>query len=112
MELFLTIAVTSILSAGICAAVFGAALRRSEQPASEGATPPRPARVRAQRFFFGEEVAARPSVPAETLLAQVVRHVHQEQAAAESFVDEPTVESLHTRSVPRADRSGRLRETR
>jgi len=35
----------------------------------------------------------------EVLLAQIERHVRLEQAAAESFLYDPTVESLHGRTA-------------
>jgi hypothetical protein len=40
-----------------------------------------------------------PRVPIEALLLQIERHIRLEQAAAESFLDYPTVESLHTRTM-------------
>jgi hypothetical protein len=38
------------------------------------------------------------SVPVELLLLQLERHVRLEQAAAESFLMAPTLQSLHSRS--------------
>jgi hypothetical protein len=38
-------------------------------------------------------------VPIEVFLAQIERHIRLEQAAAESFLSAPSLESLHGRTV-------------
>jgi len=38
-------------------------------------------------------------VPIEVFLAQIERHIRLEQAAAESFLIAPSLESLHGRTV-------------
>ena len=74
------------------------------------AAPQKPARPRwAQRStepsFFGDAAPpaapARiiPKVPVEVFLAQIERHIRLEQAAAESFLSAPSLESLHGRTV-------------
>ncbi len=52
------------------------------------------------RFFADEQQAPQvgPQVPLEVLLAQIQRHVAVEQAAAQTFLEVPTAESLHTPS--------------
>jgi len=49
--------------------------------------------------FFVAESTGRPShsrLPVEVLLSQIERHVRLEQAAAETYLDGPTREALHT----------------
>lgn len=56
------------------------------------------------QFFAGEVTElppppARPQIPLEVLLSQIQRHVRLEQAAAETFINVPTPESLHSRTA-------------
>ena len=57
----------------------------------------------APRFFAASSRPAdrviRPPVPLEVLLLRIDQHVRLEQAAAESFHQYPTVESLHRRTA-------------
>ncbi len=57
-----------------------------ERAAAAHRTPPR---------FMSASVAASDRVPLEALLAQLERHVRLEHQAAESFLRNPTPESLH-----------------
>lgn len=53
--------------------------------------------------FFGDGVRApvvsQPQVPIEALLLQIDNHVRLEQAAAESFLQQPTAALLHSRTI-------------
>lgn len=52
--------------------------------------------------FFGRVDAGRDGaaqVPIEVLIGQIERHVRLEQAAAESFLEHPAVDLLHTPSA-------------
>ena len=99
MEMFLMALCISMFGLAVCALAFGAATRdERKQPELSleqrlALTPP--------RFFAQDRPAmpARPQVPLEVLLLQIERHVRLEQAAAESFIDFPTSESLHCRTV-------------
>jgi hypothetical protein len=53
------------------------------------------------RFFVREapRPAARPRVPIEALLLEIERHVRLEQAAAEAFLETPTAQLLHSRTM-------------
>ncbi len=98
MEMFLMGLALSLLGVAVSAMAFGAAVRG--EPQSE---PPRPATqpavtLLAPRFFVDDAAPPRPRVPVEVLLLQLERHVRLEQAAAESFLLSPTLESLHTRT--------------
>jgi hypothetical protein len=105
MEMFLMVACMALLGSAVCAIAFGAAARDA-RPALEpemrktvakelGAVP--------ERFFAQDasQPTAPPAqpVPIELLLARIERHVRLEQAAAESFVDYPSAESLHSRTT-------------
>jgi hypothetical protein len=97
MEMFLMVAALSFLGVAVSALAFAAATRESEsRPSSQPATRIVPV-VRPQ--FFADDGAARPRVPIEALLLQIERHVQLEQAAAESFLSDPTAESLHLPSM-------------
>ena len=110
MEMFLMLFAMSLLGTLVCAALFAAATRNERhQPAQRAEKRP----AEPQRFFVPGEDATTPAsahipgigvpspgpVPLETLLLQIERHIRLEQAAAESFHDRPTGESLHTRTV-------------
>jgi hypothetical protein len=43
--------------------------------------------------------AVLPKVPIEVFMAQIERHIRLEQAAAESFLSAPSLESLHGRTM-------------
>ena len=64
---------------------------------------PRPI-ISAPRFFADERLgsrvpSSRPRVPRQVLMNQIERHVRLEVAAAETFLDLPTVETLHAESA-------------
>lgn len=100
MEMFLMAAALSLLGVAVSAILFAAATtreraeQREESRAARGASPrPVPA-----RFFTDAPVGER-LVPRQALLLAIERHVRLEQAAAESFLHAPTVESLHSRTT-------------
>ncbi len=97
MEMFLMIAVMSLLGVAVSAGLFAAATQR-DRSQQEIEVPSLQVSPAAQRFFVGEG-APQPRVPIEALLLQIERHVQLEQAAAESFMYAPTAESLHVRSM-------------
>lgn len=100
MVMFLTLAVLSMLGFAVCAALLNAAAPPAPRPQS-----PRPDAIAElpESRFFAEGVKVRPTdselVPVELLVSQIERHVRLEQAAAESFLDLPTTESLHSRTT-------------
>jgi hypothetical protein len=53
------------------------------------------------RFFVNDRTApGLPSrIPRDVLVNRIQRHVHLEVAASESFLDGPSVESLHARTA-------------
>jgi hypothetical protein len=55
----------------------------------------------APRFFVNDRLGSglSPRIPREVLLNQIQSHVRLEVAAAETFLDGPTVEALHARSA-------------
>lgn len=98
MELFLMGLCLSVLGVAAAAIAFAAATN------GDGAARPAPvlkdlAALPPPRFFV-RPMAIRagepPRVPVEALLLQVERHIRLEQAAAESFLDCPTAQSLHS----------------
>lgn len=99
MEMFLMGLALSLLGVAVSAIAFGAAVRGEPGNSHERAQT-RPAVVLPVPQFFadGHVAPAQPRVPVEVLLLQLERHVRLEQAAAESFLLSPTVESLHTRT--------------
>ena len=71
-----------------------------EQPPAELALERRMA-LPAPRFFADEQAVPRIAIrlPREILLNQIECHVRLEVAAAESFLDVPTAESLHAETA-------------
>ncbi|MGE5357842.1 MAG: hypothetical protein ACM3NQ_02410 [Bacteroidales bacterium] len=111
MELFLMVATVSLLGVVVTLGLFAAATggdgTAAENRASvAAATSPRlgapiGATAGGPPMFFVKRAGDRSSerVPIEVLLLQIERHVRLEQAAAESFLDAPTVHALHTRTT-------------
>jgi hypothetical protein len=101
MEMLLIGICLSIFAMAIACAAFGAAVG-PRQAAPEAKVEPVPAPSPA-RFFVREVTvptsAGRVSVPIEALLAQLERHVRLEQAAAESFLADPTAALLHSKTI-------------
>ncbi len=102
MEMLLTLLCMTFLGVAVSVLLFGAATREPLQE-PEVRTDPSLA-LMAPGFFVHDDArtaatAAGPRVPLEVLLLQIERHVRLEQAAAESFLDRPTAESLHRRTT-------------
>ena len=101
MVMFLMAMCLAIFGLAVSAIAFGAATRGGGDEISVPAERALP--VEASRFFMDQvpapTVPAMPRVPIEVLLAQIERHVRLEHAAAESFIDFPTAESLHCRTM-------------
>jgi hypothetical protein len=106
MEMFLMAAIMSLLAVAVCAVLFAAATRDEREappPAVQAAREP-------QRFFASApapraEAAKDPAEPelvlVEGLLLRIEQHIRLEQAAAESFLNRPTDEALHSRTTSR-----------
>jgi hypothetical protein len=108
MVMFLMVLCMSVFGLAVCSLAFGAATRglpTSEEAPLAAAVDERLAAV-PERFFVRDAApqpaaAGRlvPTVPIEVFLAQIERHIRLEQAAAESFLSAPSLESLHGRTV-------------
>jgi hypothetical protein len=97
MEIVLLVAVLSILGLAVSSVAFAAA-KRNTSPAVAPWPPIGPQPI--SRFFVRRtEVESAHLDPFDALLLRVERHVQLEQAAGESFVFAPTVESLHIKTV-------------
>ena len=98
MDMFLMGLCMSLLGVAVCVALFAASTHeeRQSQEARPAATLSVP--LAPPQFFIDDQrpALAAPRVPLEVLLLQLERHVRLEQAAAESFIDLPTSESLHS----------------
>jgi hypothetical protein len=99
MVMFLMALCLTVFGLAVSALAFGAATRDSPaevEPRAEQSLPVVPS-----HFFVAHvpQVAAIPRVPLEVLLSQIERHVRLEYAAAESFIDFPSAESLHSRTM-------------
>lgn len=97
MEMFLMALALSLLGVTVSAVLFAAATRQIPHEAAR--QPDVPVVVPAR--FFGEDAPSMPRIPIEALLLEIERHVRLEQAAAESFLHSPTVESLNSRTMSR-----------
>ncbi len=106
MEMFLMAAIMSLLAVAVCAVLFAAATREERE-----APPPVVQAARERQRFFASAPAVRAEaakdavepelVPVEALLLRIEQHIRLEQAAAESFLNRPTDESLHSRTTSR-----------
>jgi len=101
MEMFLMLACMSLFGLAVSALAFGAASNGTGHVARQSEEKPS---VALPSHFFADEqlervAAAGTQVPIEVLLLQIERHVRLEQAAAESFLQLPTAESLHSRTA-------------
>jgi hypothetical protein len=109
MVMFLMALCLSMFGLAVTALAFGAATRdeRPREAAQPELQPVLALPMDAPRFFVdtGKPIPSQrpspviPRVPIEVLLMQIERHVRLEQAAAESFLDSPTSESLHSRTT-------------
>jgi hypothetical protein len=97
MEMLLMGVALSLFGVAVSATLFAAATR---QPAPDETTI-RPSVPLVVPRFFSDEPTAQPQIPIEVLLHEIERHVRLEQAAAESFLLSPTVESLNSRTMSR-----------
>ena len=96
MELFLMVAALSVLGLAVSAMAFGAATQGvDDQPEAKPAQIPT---VLLKTRFFVEDGGTE-RIPIEALLLQIERHVQLEQAAAESFLSDPSADSLHLPSM-------------
>ncbi len=106
MEMFLMALALSMLGVVVSGVLFSAATRGEEREPFVTLRAPSPAIAAAARRslgeggrFFADVVPARPPVPMEALLLQIEQHVRLEQAAAEAFLNAPTRQSLHCRTM-------------
>ena len=102
MEMFLMVAAISLFALGVTCAAFQASTK-PEEPETRKISP-EPASVPARRHFFAENVTPNtrgngPLVPIEVLLAQIENHVRLEHAAAESFLEAPGTDLLHSKTI-------------
>jgi len=98
MEMFLMAAALSLLGVAVSAGLFAAA---TQQPSRDEVRLAPDLPVIVPPRFFSDDASALPRIPIEALLLEIERHVRLEQAAAESFLHSPTVESLNSRTMSR-----------
>ncbi len=101
MEMLLMGLCISVFGFGVAALAFGAATR--PEASAPAVQPEVPARAAAPaRFFSDRAVPAfplQPQVPIEVLLGQIENHVRLEEAAAQSFVEFPSLDLLHCKTT-------------
>jgi len=100
MEMFLMGLALSVVGVMVSGLLFAAATREPGTPGAPGLSAVA-ARDEA-RFFMMRPAVATPSpagIGADVLVLQIERHVRLERAAAEAFLQLPTVEALHMRTL-------------
>ncbi len=106
MEMLLMGACLALLGIAVACAAFGAAVQ-SQEPARE-AEAERVQEAVPARFFVDQAPVLPPApalplapgrTPIKVLLWQIESHVRLEHAAAESFVFDPSVAQLHSRTT-------------
>ena len=101
MMMFLTLLGVSLLAVAMLSViVYGASPRDAGRPVSR---PDATLAIGASRFFAGDSTGpeTRTPLPIDAVLAQIERHVRLEQAAAESFLEIPAPETLHSPTASR-----------
>lgn len=100
MEMFLMVLVLSVVGVLVSGVLFAAATR---EPGQSGAAVFGALAARDEERFFMLRPAVRPAPPvrvaADALVLQIERHVRLEHAAAEAFLQFPTFEALHMRTL-------------
>ena len=100
MEMFLMVMTLSVVGVLVSGLLFAAATRQPGQP---GAPALSAVAARDEARFFMIRPPAAPASPAglgpDALVLQIERHVRLERAAAEAFLQFPTVEALHMRTL-------------
>jgi hypothetical protein len=104
MEMFLTVFCMSMFAVAGAVLAFGAATRGQTdtvdaKPEARPAAALTVALGAPQFFAAGAAVPPQAPVPLDVLLLQIERHVRLEQAAAESFINQPSPRSLHSRTT-------------
>lgn len=90
----------SLLGIAVTSIAFAAATRGADSAPEETVEPKIVPVLTPARFFADEpDYHAVPRVPVEALLLQLERHIRLEQAAAQSFLECPTAQSLHSRTT-------------
>lgn len=97
MEMLLAGLAMTLLGVAVSGLLFAAATkdRNAEASAATAAEALQPA----PSGFFTEEKLDKQPVSVEVLLMQIEGHVRMEQAAVESFLAMPSVETLHTKTL-------------
>jgi hypothetical protein len=103
MEMFLMVLSLSLLGVAVSAGLFAAATKEERRQEAVLARLRNP-ELDEERFFVRPPAGVRADglpkqVPIEVLLLQIERHVRLELAAAESFHQFPTSESLHMQTL-------------
>jgi hypothetical protein len=98
MEMFLMVLTLSIVGVLVSGILFRAATRET----TEAAAAISPLGIPAEERFFMPRAAA-PAIGsrarADALVLEIERHVRLERAAAEAFLQFPTAEALHMRTL-------------
>jgi hypothetical protein len=97
MEMLLGGLAMMLLGLAVSGLLFAAATR--DRSAEAEATTAAEALQPAPSTFFADEKMTTPPVSVDLLLLQIESHVRMEQAAVESFLAMPSVETLHTKTL-------------
>ena len=95
MEMFLMVLSLSVAGVLVCGALFAVATREQREGPVFGAVAARDE----ERFFMMRPAVPPRQIGADALVLQIERHVRLEHAAAEAFLQFPTVEALHMRTL-------------
>jgi hypothetical protein len=100
MEMFLMLLSLSVVGVLVCGVLFAAATRDLRRRDGPGLSP---AGIPDEERFFMPRPAVRPGPPvrvtSDALVLQIERHVRLEHAAAEAFLQFPTVEALRMQTL-------------
>jgi hypothetical protein len=95
MEMFLMVLSLSVAGVLVSGALFAVATRDQRDAPVFGAVAARDE----DRFFMMRPTAPPRPIAADALVLQIERHVRLEHAAAEAFLQFPTVEALRMRTL-------------
>lgn len=102
MEMLLMALCISLFGLAVTAAAFNAAAPPEVTPMESLPAQEMNSEPVSARFFAAQPrrpMAPQPEVPIEALLLQIDNHVRLEQAAVESFIQQPSIARLYGRTV-------------
>lgn len=100
MDVILISFAICLLGVMVTVLLFAVAMRPKDE--GEAVAPPKKPATSPEGFFMEEETdpPSEPEAPTNSLLSKLERHIRMEHKAAETFLEGPSVDTLHARPNP------------